>query len=376
MVKRMSRCVPLALAAAYWRSHLAGTLRAQEEEKVLNIYNWSDYIADDTIANFEKETGIKVRYDNFDSNEILHAKLVAGKTGYDIVVPSSYWAKIQIDGGLLRKLDKAQLPNLKNLDPAITGAAGADGSGQPVPGRLDVGLHHGRHQRRQGEGGARRHADARQRLGPGLQARVHVASSSPAACRFLDSATEIVPGRAALPGQAGLSARTRPTTRRPPSCSSRSAPTSRCSARPATSTTWPTARSAWRSAGRATSTSPSSAPSKARPARTSQCLMPEDRRHPVLRHDGHPGRRAAPGQRPQVDQLHPAPRGRCQPDQQGLLRQPEQGLEASSSSPRWPTTRPSSCTDDDMKKMGLPGALTNDSRRAMTRIYTTFKTGL
>ena len=54
---------------------------AQEEEKVLNIYNWSDYIAEDTIRNFEKETGIKVRYDNFDNNEILHAKLVAGKTG-------------------------------------------------------------------------------------------------------------------------------------------------------------------------------------------------------------------------------------------------------------------------------------------------------
>jgi putrescine transport system substrate-binding protein len=93
--------------------------QAQEEEKVLNVYNWSDYIADDTIANFEKETGIKVRYDVFDSNEILHAKLVAGKTGYDIVVPSSYWAKIQADGGLLRKLDKAQLPNLKNMDPII-----------------------------------------------------------------------------------------------------------------------------------------------------------------------------------------------------------------------------------------------------------------
>jgi putrescine transport system substrate-binding protein len=97
----------------------SGAALAQEEEKVLNIYNWSDYIAEDTIANFTKETGIKVRYDLFDSNEILHAKLVAGKTGYDIVVPSSYWAKIQADGGLLRKLDKSQLPNLKNLDPAI-----------------------------------------------------------------------------------------------------------------------------------------------------------------------------------------------------------------------------------------------------------------
>jgi putrescine transport system substrate-binding protein len=98
--------------------------QAQEEEKVLNIYNWSDYIAEDTIRNFEKETGIRVRYDNFDNNEILHAKLVAGKTGYDIVVPSSHWAKLQLDGGLLRKLDKAQLPNLKNLDPSVQAALG------------------------------------------------------------------------------------------------------------------------------------------------------------------------------------------------------------------------------------------------------------
>lgn len=95
------------------------TSHAATEEKVLNIYNWSDYLAPDTIPNFEKETGIKVRYDIFDSNEILHAKLVARKTGYDIVVPSSNWAKLQIDGGLFQKLDKTQLPNWKNLDPGI-----------------------------------------------------------------------------------------------------------------------------------------------------------------------------------------------------------------------------------------------------------------
>lgn len=86
------------------------------EDKVLNIYNWSDYIGPDTISNFEKETGIKVRYDNFDTNEILHAKLVAGKTGYDLVVPSSNWAKVQLEGGLLMPLDKSKIPNLKNLD--------------------------------------------------------------------------------------------------------------------------------------------------------------------------------------------------------------------------------------------------------------------
>jgi putrescine transport system substrate-binding protein len=109
----------LRAATALVTAALAAVAPAQEEEKFLNVYNWSDYIAEDTIRNFEKETGIKVRYDNFDNNEILHAKLVAGKTGYDIVVPSSNWAKLQIDGGLFRKLDKGQLPNLKNLDPAV-----------------------------------------------------------------------------------------------------------------------------------------------------------------------------------------------------------------------------------------------------------------
>ena len=92
---------------------------ASDEEKVLNIYNWSDYLAEDTIPNFEKETGIKVRYDIFDSNEILHAKMVAKKTGYDIVVPSSNWGAMQMAGGLLQKLDKSKIPNLKNLDPTV-----------------------------------------------------------------------------------------------------------------------------------------------------------------------------------------------------------------------------------------------------------------
>jgi putrescine transport system substrate-binding protein len=90
-----------------------------DEPKVLNIYNWSDYIADDTIQNFEKETGIKVNYDNYDANEILHAKLVAGKTGYDIVVPGSHFAKTQIAGGLLQKLDRGKLTNWGNLDKGL-----------------------------------------------------------------------------------------------------------------------------------------------------------------------------------------------------------------------------------------------------------------
>jgi len=89
------------------------------EEKKLNIYNWGGYIAEDTIANFEKETGIKVNYDIFDSNEILQTKLLAGKSGYDIVVPSGDFLAREIKAGLLQKLDKSKLSNYQNLDPEI-----------------------------------------------------------------------------------------------------------------------------------------------------------------------------------------------------------------------------------------------------------------
>jgi putrescine transport system substrate-binding protein len=94
---------------------------ANNEEKLLNIYNWPDYIPEGMIAAFEKESGIKVNYDTFETNEALHAKLVAGNTGYDIVVPGSVFAKSQIAGGLLQSLDKAKIPNLANLDSAIMG---------------------------------------------------------------------------------------------------------------------------------------------------------------------------------------------------------------------------------------------------------------
>jgi putrescine transport system substrate-binding protein len=89
------------------------------EEKILNIYNWPDYISKDMVANFTKETGIKVNYQTFENNEALQAKLVAGNTGYDIVVPGAVFAKPLIDGGLLMKLDKAKISNYANLDASI-----------------------------------------------------------------------------------------------------------------------------------------------------------------------------------------------------------------------------------------------------------------
>ncbi len=89
------------------------------EEKLLNVYNWPDYIAADMVANFEKETGIKVNYQTFENNEALHAKLVAGNTGFDIVVPGAVFARPQIDGKLLAPLDKSKISNYGNLDPAV-----------------------------------------------------------------------------------------------------------------------------------------------------------------------------------------------------------------------------------------------------------------
>ncbi len=87
-----------------------------EEEKVLNVYNWSDYIAEDTLKRFEQETGIKVNYDVYDDNEVLAAKLMAGKSGYDVVFPSASFLPPQIQAGVYQKLDKSKVPNLSNVD--------------------------------------------------------------------------------------------------------------------------------------------------------------------------------------------------------------------------------------------------------------------
>ena len=89
------------------------------EMKVLNVYNWSDYIAEDTIDNFEEKTGIDVTYDVFDSNEVLETKLLAGSTGYDVVVPSASFMERQIKAGVFQKLDTSQIPNLEHLDADI-----------------------------------------------------------------------------------------------------------------------------------------------------------------------------------------------------------------------------------------------------------------
>ena len=87
--------------------------------KVLNLYIWSDYLAPNTLSNFEKQTGIKVHVAYFDANETLETKLLAGSSGYDVVVPTASYFERQIKAGVYLTLDKSKLPNLKNMDPQL-----------------------------------------------------------------------------------------------------------------------------------------------------------------------------------------------------------------------------------------------------------------
>ncbi|WJF92070.1 polyamine ABC transporter substrate-binding protein [Paraburkholderia bonniea] len=117
------RHIRLALAGAAltaasfvaWLGHPA----AMAAEAQLNVYNWSDYIAYDTVSNFEQQTGLTVKYDSYDSDDTLQAKLLSGSSGYDIVVPTSSYMARQIQAGVYQKIDRAQLPNLAHLSPVL-----------------------------------------------------------------------------------------------------------------------------------------------------------------------------------------------------------------------------------------------------------------
>jgi putrescine transport system substrate-binding protein len=107
---------PASAAPSATNGAVAG---AMEDDKVVNVYNWSDYIEPTVVAEFQKEYGIKVNYDVFDSNEVLETKLLTGHTNYDVVAPSGPFLARQIQAGVYQKLNKTLLPNLKNLDPEI-----------------------------------------------------------------------------------------------------------------------------------------------------------------------------------------------------------------------------------------------------------------
>jgi putrescine transport system substrate-binding protein len=115
--RQLGRCRFLAALAAIMVMDPA--VPSAAPERIVNVYNWSDYIAPKIIEDFTKETGIKVRYDTFDSNDTLEAKLLAGRSGYDVVVPTGYFLERQIKAGVFQKLDKRKLPNLANIWPTI-----------------------------------------------------------------------------------------------------------------------------------------------------------------------------------------------------------------------------------------------------------------
>src|SRR3979411_1390423 len=93
---------------------------ARAEERTVNFYNWSNYMAPGVLEDFTRETGIKVVYDTFDGNETLETRLLAGKSGYDVVVPSAYFLQRQVLANIFQKLDKSKLPNLTNAWPEVT----------------------------------------------------------------------------------------------------------------------------------------------------------------------------------------------------------------------------------------------------------------
>lgn len=124
---------PAEPAGAGAQAAPAGPPDLGEMEKELKIYNWSDYIAEDTVANFEKETGIKVTYDTFESNEELVAKLQAGGSGYDLVCPSGYAVQVLLALGLLEPLRPKYIPNLANVAPQFRKMVFDPTDGHSVP---------------------------------------------------------------------------------------------------------------------------------------------------------------------------------------------------------------------------------------------------
>ena len=108
------------LQAAAIAVGVLATGAAQAQQRVVNFYNWSNYMAPGVLEDFTKETGIKVVYDTFDANETLETRLLAGKSGYDVVVPTAYFLQRQIAANIFQKLDKSKLPNLANAWPEVT----------------------------------------------------------------------------------------------------------------------------------------------------------------------------------------------------------------------------------------------------------------
>lgn len=126
-------CLVIFLVLALALSGCAKSQPAKPQQKVLNVYNWSDYIDEDVVREFEQEFNVKVNYDTYGSNEELLAKLMTGVSGYDIIVPSDYMIEIMIEEGLLAELNHSSIPNLKNIDPRFLNLPFDPGNRYSVP---------------------------------------------------------------------------------------------------------------------------------------------------------------------------------------------------------------------------------------------------
>jgi hypothetical protein len=125
-----TKLISFALAAS-----LASTAAFADE---VRVYNWSDYIDEDLLAKFEEETGIEITYDVFDSNEILETKLLAGQSGYDVVVPSATFLQRQIQAGVFQQLDMSQLPNAENVWDVVTARTASYDPGNAYSGSVRI----------------------------------------------------------------------------------------------------------------------------------------------------------------------------------------------------------------------------------------------
>ena len=242
---------------------ITGGFASAEEEKVLNVYNWSDYVAPDTLEEFTRRTGIKVNYDVYDSNEVLEAKLLVGKSGYDVVFPSAmpYLAR-EVKGGIYQKLDFSKLPNAKGVDPKVLAQLKpADPNNQYALPYLMAGTGIGYIK-------SKMPSDAPVGSLALLFDPKAVGSLKSCGIAVLDTPDEVLP--AALSYLAGSrTAPAMPTSRPPARWSPRRGPPTAIFIRRATSTILPMARSASRSAMPATCFRRASVPPRQRTASTS-----------------------------------------------------------------------------------------------------------
>ena len=192
-------------------------MASAQSARVVNVYNWSDYIDAKVLEDFTKETGIKVQYDTFDANETLETKLLAGKSGYDVVVPTAYFLERQIKAGVFQKLDKNKLKNLGNVWPDIAKRLAVYDPGNQYAvnymwGTTGIGYNVKAMRERLGADGKDR------QLGRSCSSRKILAKFRDCGVHMLDSADDIMPAALHFLGLRSEFESTRKNWRKPPNC--------------------------------------------------------------------------------------------------------------------------------------------------------------